>query len=67
MKYAWEVPYVVALLQTDEELMHTALYEAIAATEQRRLSPVNAAEDIALVSAEAGMQMLIAEITAKYD
>jgi hypothetical protein len=47
--------------------MHTALYEAIAATEQRRLSPVNAIEDIALVGAEAGMQMLIAEITTKYE
>ena len=32
MKYAWEVPYVHGLVQTDEEAMHTALYEAIAAT-----------------------------------
>ena len=48
MKYSWELPYVLAILQTDEEVMHNALYEAIAAMEQRRLTPINAAEEIAL-------------------
>jgi hypothetical protein len=66
MKYSWELPYVLAILQTDEEVMHNALYEAIAAMEQRRLTPINAAEEIALAGAEAGLQMLIGETTAKY-
>lgn len=39
---------MLAIVQTDEEAMHTALYDAIAAMEQRRLSPVNAVEAIAL-------------------
>jgi hypothetical protein len=43
-----------------------AVYEAIEAMEQRRLTPVNGAEEVALMSAEAGVQALIAEMTAKY-
>ena len=46
--------------------MHKAIYEAIEAIEKRRLTPVNTAEDVALLGAEAGLQMLIAELTAKY-
>jgi hypothetical protein len=46
--------------------MHNALFEAIAALEQRRLSPVNAAEENALAGAEAGLQLLIGERTSKY-
>jgi hypothetical protein len=34
--------------------------------EQRRLTPVNGTEDIALMNAEAGVQELIAEITTNY-
>jgi hypothetical protein len=66
MRYTWEIPYVLAILQTDEASMHKAVYEAIEAMEKRRLTPINAAEDVALVGAEAGVQMLIAELTAKY-
>jgi hypothetical protein len=66
MRYWWEIPYVLAILQTDEPSMHTALFEAVAALEQRRLSPVNATEEIALAGAEAGLQMLIGETAAKY-
>jgi hypothetical protein len=66
MRYSWEIPYVLAIVQTDETAMHNALYEAIAAMEQRRLSPVPATEDVVLVGAEAGLQMLIAEIAANY-
>jgi hypothetical protein len=50
MRYWWEIPYVLAILQTDEPSMHNALFEAIAA----------------LAGAEAGLQLLIAERTAKY-
>jgi hypothetical protein len=66
MRYWWEIPYVLAILQTDEPSMHNALFEAIAALEQRRLSPVNAAEENALAGAEAGLQLLIGERTSKY-
>jgi hypothetical protein len=66
MRYWWEIPYVLAILQIDEPSMHNALFEAIAAMEQRRMTPVNAAEEIALAGAEAGLQLLIAERTAKY-
>jgi hypothetical protein len=66
MRYWWEIPYVLAILQTDEPSMHKALFEAIAALEQRRLSPVNAAEENALAGAEAGLQLLIGETTSKY-
>jgi hypothetical protein len=66
MRYAWEIPYVLAILETDEAAMHKAVYEALEAMETRRLTTVSAAEDVALVGAEAGLQMLIAELTAKY-
>jgi hypothetical protein len=66
MRYAWEIPYFLAILQTDEASRARAVYEAIEAMQQRRLTPVNGAEDVALLSAEAGVQVLIAEMTAKY-
>jgi hypothetical protein len=34
--------------------------------EQRRLTPVNGAEEAALMSAEEEVQVLVAEMTAKY-
>jgi hypothetical protein len=66
MRYWWEIPYVLAILQIDEPSMHNALDEAVAALEQRRLSPVNATEEIALAGAEVALKMLIEERTAKY-
>jgi hypothetical protein len=66
MRYWWEIPYIFAILQTDEPSMHNSLFEAIAAMEQRRMTPVNAAEEAALAGAEAGLQLLIGERTSKY-
>jgi hypothetical protein len=66
MRYAWEIPYFLAILQTDEASRTRAVYEAIEAMEQRRLTPVNGAEAVALMSAEEGVQALVAEMTAKY-
>jgi hypothetical protein len=66
MRYWWEIPYIIAILQTDEPSMHNALFEAITAFEQRRRTPLNAAEEIALAGAEAGLQLLIRERTSKY-
>jgi hypothetical protein len=47
MRYSWEIPCVLAILQTDEASIHRAFYEAIEAMEQRHLTPINAAEDVA--------------------
>jgi hypothetical protein len=66
MRYWWEIPYILAILQTDEPSMHNALFEAIAAVEQRRRTPVNSTEEIALAGAEAGLQLLIGERTSRY-
>lgn len=66
MRYWWEIPYILAILQTDEPSMHNAHFEAIAAVEQRRRTPVNATEEIALAGAEAGLQLLIGERTSRY-
>jgi hypothetical protein len=64
--YAWEAAYVIAILETDEAKMHCRLYDAIAALEQRRLSPVSDEEEVVLSGAEAGLQLLISEATEKY-
>ena len=61
MRYWWEIPYVLAILQTNEPSMQNALNEAVAALEQRRLSPVNATEEIALADAEVALTMLTGE------
>jgi hypothetical protein len=65
MRYAWEIPYFLAILQTDEASGTRAVYEAIEAMEQRRLTPVNGAEEVALMSAEGEMQMLVPKIRQK--
>jgi hypothetical protein len=66
MRYWWKIPYILAILQTDEPLMHNALFEEIGALEQRGLTPMNASEEIALAGAEDGLQLLIGERTSKY-
>jgi hypothetical protein len=53
MRYFWEIRYFLAILQTDEASRTRAVYEAIEAIEQRRLTPVNGAENVALMGAEA--------------
>jgi hypothetical protein len=58
--YSWEAPYVSAILETHEDQLNGLLYEAKAAMEQRRLSPVAAGEEVALTDAEAGIQILAA-------
>jgi hypothetical protein len=55
MRHSWEIPFVLAILQTDED-------EAIEAIEQRRLPTTNSAENVALMGAEAGVDT---EMTAK--
>ena len=66
MKYSREIPYLLAIRQTNEASRTRSVYEAIEAMEQRRLTPVKGAEEVALMSAEEGVQVLVAEMTAKY-
>jgi hypothetical protein len=40
ISYLWQDPYISAVLETDDALMPTRTYEALAAIEQRLLSPI---------------------------
>jgi hypothetical protein len=40
--YLWQDAYISAVLETDDTLMPTRIYEALAAIEQRVLSPIEA-------------------------
>ena len=60
--YAWHESYVHAVLETDRRLKFVQICEAIAAIEQRRLSPVETDnERYALENAEEGICALIGE------
>ena len=60
--YAWRESYVHAVLEIDQNLRFVQICEAIAAIEQRRLSPVEADhERNELARADEGIQALIAE------
>jgi flagellar biosynthesis regulator FlbT len=63
--YSWEESYFAAVREADKNLMEGRIYEALAAIEQRRLSPVepDSNEDRALKNAEAAIKALIAERT----
>jgi hypothetical protein len=43
--YSWLPAYLSAVLETDNTLMPTRIYEALAAIEQRLLSPMEAGGD----------------------
>jgi hypothetical protein len=64
--YRWQTAYAFAILETDEAQIRSRIYEAIAAIDQGRLSPVNdEQEDLALTEAEEGIKILITERTAR--
>jgi hypothetical protein len=42
--YLWQTVYLAAVLETDSAAMPTRIYEAMAAIEQRRLSPMEAGD-----------------------
>lgn len=64
--YTWRESYVHAVLQTNPNLKFVQICEAIAAIEQRRLSPVEADhERRELARADEGIQALIAEYGMK--
>jgi hypothetical protein len=61
--YSWQVDYIAALLKTYDSKIPRRTYEAIAAIEQRLLSPVEAggAEDLALKQAQKVIAAMKAE------
>jgi hypothetical protein len=65
--YSWQIPYVVAILETDDTQRCRQVYEAMAAIDQRRKDPVNGDEGLALAEAETGLQILISEAIARCD
>ena len=52
--YLWQLDYIAALLETDDSMLPRRLYAAIAAIEQRLLSPVEpgSVEDHAIKQAQ---------------
>jgi hypothetical protein len=63
--YAWQTAYVLAILEISDAQRCSRLYDAIAVIELRRLSEVGWEEHIALTEAETGLEILIAERTAR--
>jgi hypothetical protein len=60
--YAWREQYVCAVLETDPSRKFSQIYEAVAAIEQRRLSPVETEhERLELENAWEGVRTLISE------
>ena len=61
--YSWQVDYIAALLETDNSKLPRRLYEAIAAIEQRLLSPVEpgSVEDQAIKQAQKVIAIIRAE------
>jgi hypothetical protein len=60
--YAWREAYARAVLESNPELKFVKICEAIAAIEQRRLSPVEMDDERwELEKAEEGVQALISE------
>jgi hypothetical protein len=64
--YAWRESYVNAVLDTDPKLKFVQICEAVAAIEQRRLSPVETDnERNELENGEEGIRALISECGMK--
>ena len=61
--YSWQQDYIAALLETDDARLPHLIYEAIAAIEQRLLSPVEAGsqEEQALEAAQKLLAIIKAE------
>jgi hypothetical protein len=64
--FLWQEAYIRAVCETDNSLMLSRIYEALAAIEQRRVTPVtNEDELVALITAEVGLQNMMTERTNK--
>jgi hypothetical protein len=63
--YSWQQAYLAAVLETDNDLMPLRIYEALAAIEQRLISPLEAIEQMAIDDAQKGLLTLKAERIAE--
>jgi hypothetical protein len=63
--YSWQQGYLGAVLETDKRPDAFRIYEALAAIEQRLLSPMDAIEQRALADAQTGLLTLKAERIAE--
>ena len=61
--YSWQLDYIAAILETDNRKAHHKFYEAVAAIEQRLLSPIEpgSLEDQALKQAQKVLAVLRAQ------
>jgi hypothetical protein len=59
--YSWQQAYLAAVLETDNDLMPIRVCEALAAIEQRLLSPMEAIEQRTIDDAQTGLVTLKAE------
>ena len=62
--YWWEVCYVEAVIETDQNLKLVRIKEALEAIEQRLLRPIrpSSAEDTRIKLAQAALERLMAEL-----
>jgi hypothetical protein len=62
--YWWEVCYVEAVIETDQNLKLVRINEALEAIEQRRLRPIRpgGAEDTRMKLAQGALERLMAEL-----
>ena len=66
-QYAWREPYVYAVLETDPKLKFGQVCEAVAAIEQRRLSPIDSDDERReLENVWDGVRALISENSMKF-
>lgn len=59
--YLWLPAYLTAVLETDNALMPTRIYDALAAIHQRLLSPIEAEEYREIENAQRGLLALKVE------
>jgi hypothetical protein len=59
--YSWQQAYLAAVLETDNNLMPSRIYEALAAIEQKLLSSMEAIEQRTIDDAQTGLLTLKAE------
>jgi hypothetical protein len=65
-QYVWRQPYVYAVLEIDPKLKSIQICAAVAAIEQRRLSPVKTEDEPrSLENAWEGVRALISESSMK--
>ena len=63
--YSWQHAYLAAVLETDNDLMPSRIYEALATIDQSLRTPMEAAEQRAIDDAQTALLTLKAERVAE--